>query len=67
MRKANIVKLNSCRKYNVKKKRESEEEESTTVKEKNTGITLQNTKNTRIWFVQFIWKINYDICKEYEE
>ena len=29
-----MVKLNSCKKYNVKEKRESEEEESTTIKKK---------------------------------
>lgn len=62
-----MVKLNSCKKYNVKEKRESEEEESTTIKEKDILSLYKIQKNTRIRFVQFIWKINYDICNEYEE
>ena len=62
-----MVKLNSCKKYNVKEKRESEEEESTTIKKKDIVSLYKIQKNTRIRFVQFIWKINYDICNEYEE
>lgn len=62
-----MVKFNSCKKYNVKEKRESEEEESTTIKKKDIVSLYKIQKNTRIRFVQFIWKINYDICNEYEE
>ena len=54
MGKQNMVKLNSCKKYNVKEKRESEEEESTTIKEKDILSLYKIQKNTRIRFVQFI-------------
>lgn len=62
-----MVKFNSCKKYNVKEKRESEEEESTTIKKKDIVSLYKIQKNTRIRFVQFIWKINYDKCNKYEE